>query len=164
MVDTPTKSAQRQDPLPAFCFCVTFIQLGDVVETFFKSVSGLRSETEVIPVRVGGANDTTFNLFGGTKWSPLVLKQGFMVGSKLLEWREKWVIGGKPENMVRSGGTIVLLDTAYQPKATWQFFNGWPSKWEMGEFDASKSELAIETLEISHDGIKSIPTVAKKKK
>jgi len=161
MADTPTKSAQRQDPLPGFCFLVSFTQLKGTVDSYFKSVSGLRSETEVIPVRAGGANDTTFNLVGGTKWSPLVLKQGFMTGSKLLEWREKWVTGGSKENMVRSGGTIVLLDTAYKAKATWQFYNGWPSKWEIGEFDASKSELSIETLEISHDGIKSIPTVAK---
>jgi phage tail-like protein len=154
MADTPTKSAQRKDPLPAFCFLVRFTQLGGTVETYFKSVSGLRYETEVIPVRAGGANDTTFNLVGGTKWSPLVLKQGFMNGSKLLEWREKWTAG---VGMTRSGGTIVQLDTALKPKQAWQFFNGWPSKWELSEFDASKSELSIETLEISHDGLKSIP-------
>lgn len=147
------KSTQRKDPLPTFCFHVKFIELTGTVETFFKSVSGLRSETEVIPVRAGGANDTTFNLVGATKWAPLVLKQGFMVGSALMKWRQDWMT---QTTMQRSSGIVVQLDTALQPKAQWKFFNGWPSKWELGEFDASKNELQIETLEIVHDGIKAL--------
>jgi phage tail-like protein len=149
----------RKDPLPVFCFLVQFTDLKGTVESYFKSVSGLRYETEVVPVRAGGANDTTFNLVGATKWSPLVLKQGFCVGSALLQWREQWLTPGGP--MPRSGGTIVQLDTALTPKAAWSFVRGWPSKWEMSEFDASKSELAIETLEISHDGLQVVPPPAK---
>ncbi len=48
---------------------------------------------------------------------------------------------------------ITQLDTALKPKAQWTFSRGWPCKWEISEFDASKSELAIETLEIAHDGL-----------
>ena len=141
-------TANRNDPLPVFCFKVQW-DLGG--EAFFKSVSGLRYETEIVPVREGGANDTTFNLIGATKWSPLVLKQGFTNSSQLLKWREEWIRGNK---MTRLSGTVIQLDTALQPKAQWQFFRGWPSKWEISEFDATKSELAIETLEIAHEGLK----------
>jgi len=140
----------RRDPLPVFCFHVTFTSLGGTVATYFKSVSGLRYETEVIPVRAGGANDTTFNLVGGMKWSPLVLKQGFTNSSGLLAWRTAWTQDGAK---TRSGGSIIQLDTALTPKAEWKFVNGWPSKWEIGEFDAGKNELAIETLEICHEGL-----------
>ncbi len=141
-------TANRNDPLPVFCFKVQW-DLGG--EAFFKSVSGLRYETEIVPVREGGANDTTFNLIGATKWSPLVLKQGFTNSSALLKWREEWIRGNK---MTRLSGTVIQLDTALQAKASWQFFRGWPSKWEISEFDATKSELAIETLEIAHEGLK----------
>ena len=55
--------------------------------------------------------------------------------------------------MTRSPATIIQLNTALKPMATWTFYRGWPCKWEIGEFDASKSELAIETLEIAHNGI-----------
>jgi phage tail-like protein len=144
------KTSERRDPLPVFCFLVRITGLKGNVETFFKSASGLRYETEVIPVRAGGANDTTFNLVGGMKWSPLVLKQGFTSSSALLQWREDWTVGKK---MTRCSGSIVQLDTALQPKAQWDFVRGWPSKWEVGEFDASKNELAIETLEICHEGL-----------
>jgi len=148
----PNKSAKRKDPLPVFCFYVSIPKLmDDNDKAFFKSVSGLRYETEVIPVRAGGVNDTTFNLVGATKWSPLVLKQGFVSGSALLDWREKWISGA---SMTRVNGTIIQLDTAMKTMAQWDFFNGWPSKWEMAEFDASKNELAIESIEICHDGLK----------
>jgi phage tail-like protein len=36
---------------------------------------------------------------------------------------------------------------------SWTFVRGWPVKWELSEFDASKNELAIETLEIAHEGL-----------
>jgi len=139
-------TGKRNDPLPVFCFQVKL--LGN--EMFFKSVSGLRYETEVIPVKEGGANDTTFQLVGSTKWSNLVLKQGFTSSSALMDWREKW-IGGQGS---RQGGTITQLDTAMKPSAQWEFFNAWPCKWEVSEFDASKSELAIETLELAIEGLK----------
>ena len=141
-----SKSGDRRDPLPVFCFSVEI----SGISAFFKSVSGLKYETESIPVREGGVNDTTFMLVGATKWSPIVLKNGFTGSSDMLPWRADWLNG----KMTRQSGTITQLDTALQPKASWQFFNGWPTKWEISEFDASKSELAIETLEITHEGLK----------
>jgi len=152
MADDGTKTAQRKDPLPSFCFLVRFTNLQGTTDTYFKSVSGLKSETEVVPVRAGGVNDTTFNLVGAVKWSNLVFKQGFTTGSALMKWREAWATGSA---MVRSGGSIIQLDTALQPSATWTFVRGWPVKWEIADFDATKSELSIETLEICHEGLKS---------
>jgi phage tail-like protein len=147
----PNKTTTRKDPLPVFAFFVKIPKLQeDNDHMFFKSVSGLRYETEIVPVRAGGVNDTTFNLVGATKWSPLVLKQGFTKGSKLLEWRQGWIDGSAK---TRVNGTIIQLDTAMNEMAQWDFKQGWPSKWELGEFDASKNELAIETLEIAHDGL-----------
>jgi phage tail-like protein len=138
---------KRKDPLPVFCFHVSLQSISS--ELFFKSVSGLKWETEMIPIRVGGQNYTSFNLVGGTKWSNLVLKQGFTKSSELLAWRQRW--------MDRSGerkyGTITQLDTALNEKARWKFIRGVPVKWEISEFDGSKSELAIETLEIAHEGL-----------
>jgi len=53
----------------------------------------------------------------------------------------------------RIDGTITQLDGSLKARATWTFTRGWPCKWEISEFDASKSELAIETLEIAHEGL-----------
>ena len=142
----------RKDPLPVFCFLVQMkLPVGETADAFFKSVSGIRMETEVVPVREGGANDTTFQLPGATKWSNLVFKQGFTGSSGLLQWRQAWIQG----NMQRiETGKIIQLNTARKQMASWTFFNAWPCKWEIAEFDASKSELAIETMELAIDGIK----------
>src|SRR5690349_505650 len=120
---------KRRDPLPDFCFLVQMeIQGYGTIDTFFKSVGGLKMETEVIPVREGGANNTTFQLVGATKWSNIVLKKGFTKDSSLVRWRQDWIQG----TMHRiSSGTIVQLNTAKQPQASWTFFNGWPCKWEI---------------------------------
>lgn len=145
------KTATRRDPLPVFCFKVQLdFVVGSGAELFFKSVSGIRFETEVVPVRAGGVNDTTFQLPGATKWSNIVLKQGFSGSSALLSWRQEWLQG----KMTRiKTGKITQLNTALKDTASWTFYNAWPCKWEIAEFDASKSELAIETLELAHDGI-----------
>jgi len=46
-----------------------------------------------------------------------------------------------------------LLDEARQPALKWNFREGWPSKWEGPAFNAKNNDVAIETLEIAHEGL-----------
>jgi phage tail-like protein len=139
---------QRKDPLPAFCFRVSLDALeGKIDAAFFKSVSGLKFEREPVPFKAGGV-DNPFNLIGSAKLTNLVLKQGFLKDSRLLEWASS-----PPEKMVRSDGKIEMLNTAFELTGTWKFKRGWPCKWEISELDASKNEIVIETLEIAHEGL-----------
>lgn len=140
------KENARPDPLPVFCFKVL---INGTDGAFFKSVSGLRYETEVVPVREGGNNATTYQLVGATKWSNIVLKQGYTGDSALLTWRDEWI--GKRGS--RHDVKIVALDTALEVRSVWTAYRAWPMKWELSELDASKSELSIETLELAHEGI-----------
>ena len=143
----------RRDPLPVYCFQVTLIGVDNVSEAsaFFKTVSGLKYETEVTEFQEGGENRFTHRLVGPTKWSNLVLKRGFSRSAALMQWRERWLAPGGPPD--RISGKIVQLDTQLTPICSWSFSDGWPCKWELSEMDASKSELAIETLEIAHHGL-----------
>lgn len=142
--------ASRKDPFLAFCFRITVDVPGiGPANGFFKSVSGLESETEVVAYREGGVNDTTHQLVGSIKWKNLVLKRGFC-GPELAKWRQGWLkkagarTGGVIEQLAADGTTVV---------AKWKFNNGWPCKWSLSELDASKSEISIETIEIAHEGI-----------
>jgi len=67
----------------------------------------------------------------------------------LWDWRKK-VIDGKTE---RQTGSIVLVDEAGNDKLRWNFVQGWPSKWAGPSFNAVNNEVAIESLEITHEGI-----------
>jgi phage tail-like protein len=59
--------------------------------------------------------------------------------------------GGKTE---RKNGSIVLMDSSSEEKARWNFVNGWPTKWVGPSFNATANEVAVETIEIVHEGIK----------
>jgi phage tail-like protein len=139
----------RRDPLPVYCFKIKLNGLGSDASAFFKSVSGLKYETEVTDFMEGGQNRFTHRLVGATKWSNIVLKRGFSQSFDLMKWREEWLNG----TFKRISGEIAQLDTKLKSICAWEFKDGWPCKWDLSEFDASKSELAIETLEIAHHGL-----------
>jgi len=144
----------RKDPLPAFCFKVTVSIAGcSNGEAFFKSVGGISMETEVTEYRAGGVNASTYKLVGATKWKNIVLKRGFTASKELLDWREAWLKASGTKT--RATITIEQMDTDLKTsKYKWTFVEGWPVKWELSEYDAAKNEVAIETLEIAHHGIR----------
>lgn len=139
-------SSERRDPFPVYCFKVDIEGIPGAT-AFFKSVSGLKSETEVVDFQEGGENRFTHRLVGPTKWANLILKRGFAQDPALLDWRNEWASGNGKK---RRSGTIAQLNTKLTEVYVWRFVDGWPCKWELSEFDASKSELSIETLEIAH--------------
>jgi phage tail-like protein len=139
--------ASRPDPLAAFNFVV---EIDGVPVAAFAEVSGLDSETEVIEYRTGDSKvSSTLKLPGLTKYSNFVLKRGLTRDLSLWQWR-KTVVDGQTD---RRNGVIVLLDESGSPVLRWTFRDGWPCKWDGPDLDASKNEVAIETLEIAHEGL-----------
>ena len=137
----------RKDPLPAFVFKVT---IGGTASAFFKSAGGLSFEVEATPIKEGGVNDTTWQVPGSVKWKNITLKRGFSADSDILDWRNQWMAG----KMTRKDVVITQLNSALKEVAKWTAKDGFPMKWELSEYDASKNEVAIETLEIAHHGLK----------
>ncbi len=155
---TENAAARPAYPLTTFCFKVQLDGLSANEEAFFRSVSGLKYETEIVDLREGGLNGSSRKLIGGVKWSNLVFKRGFAGNSSLLAWRDAWFSPPEPgKARPRMSGTIYQLATDVKTvMASWKFSGGVPVKWEISDFDASKSEVAIETLEIAHEGLEFI--------
>lgn len=146
-------AGKRFDPFPVYCFRVVLTGVpGSNASAFFKSVSGLKYETEVVDYQEGGENRFVHRLVGATKWGNIVLKRGFIKGFDLVKWRELWL--KDPPSAKRVSGKITQLDTKLSDVCSWEFEGAWPCKWEVSEFDAGKNELAIETIEIAHNGLK----------
>jgi phage tail-like protein len=147
----------RFDPLNAFCFTVEIQGVIEAGKAFFKSVSGLKGETEATGYPEGGLNVTTRQIMGTTKWPNLVLKRGFarFGGFPLVNWRQEFLapakLGGTP--LKRRNGRVIQLSSDLKEVCWWHFLAGWPCKWEGPDYDATKSELAIETIEIAHEGL-----------
>ena len=139
--------AQRTDPYSQFNF---LIEIDGVVKGGFSECSGLTSDTNVIDYREGNEKQlTTRRLPGLMKYTNIVLKRGYTADTSLWNWRQD-VINGQ---ISRTTGSIILLDDARNTALTWNFREGWPCKLEGPALNGKTSEVAIETLEICHEGI-----------
>jgi phage tail-like protein len=138
---------KRNDPYGQFNF---LIEIDGVVKGGFSEASGLTTDTNIIEYREGSEqHGTTRKLPGLIKYTNIVLKRGWTKDASLWNWRKK-VIDGKTQ---RTSGTIVLLNEARETALKWNFREGWPSKWEGPAMNAKTSEVAIETMEIAHEGL-----------
>ena len=124
------------------------MEIDGIPAAAFASASGLESETAVIEYRTGVDATTVRKLPGLTKYANIVLKRGLTRDLSLWNWR-KAIVNGKPD---RRSGSIVLLDEAGKQVLRWNFVRGWPAKWEGPALNARANEVAIETLEIAHEG------------
>jgi phage tail-like protein len=140
------ETGSRSDPFSAFNFLV---EIDGVTVAGFSECSGLTTETDIIEYRVGSEDITVRKLPGLKKFTNISLKRGYTNSKELWEWRKK-VLDGKTE---RQSGSIVLLNEARQPALRWNFREGWPNKWEGPTFNAKNNEVAIETMEIAHEGL-----------
>jgi|SRR5450631_3017804 phage tail-like protein len=137
----------RTDPYGQFNF---LIEIDGITVGGFSEASGLSTDTNIIEYREGSENQGTVRKLPGLmKYSNIVLKRGWTQDQNLWNWRKK-VIDGATQ---RTSGTIILLDEARQPALRWNFREGWPSKWDGPQLNGKTSEVAIETLEIAHEGL-----------
>jgi phage tail-like protein len=140
------ETSSRNDPYAAFNFLV---EVDGVTVAGFSECSGLSSETDPIEYRNGSEDITVRKLPGLVKYSNITLKRGFTQGKELWQWR-KQVLDGKTQ---RRSGTVTLLDEARKPALRWNFREGWPRKLDGPTLNAKTNEVAIETLEIAHEGL-----------
>jgi phage tail-like protein len=140
---------QRDDPCKTFSFVV---EIDGIERAAFSEVSGLESETAVIEYRVGIELNTVRKLPGLTKYANIVLRRGVTKDDELWNWRKAVVDG----NVDRRNGSIVLLDDSRNQVVRWNFRDGWPCKWEGPALNAKANEVAIETLEIAHEGLELV--------
>ena len=142
----------RDDPYPAFNFEVVVNGISDdgrSVKGSFMEVSGLGVEIPAIEYRTGSEDITVRKIPGLRKFSNIVLKRGII--GDLTFWN--WLLEAMNGRVRRAGGSIILLDEIRNEVLRWNFKRGWPCKWSGPALNAKGNEIAIETLEICHEGL-----------
>jgi phage tail-like protein len=119
---------------------------------FFKECNLAGWETEVIEYREGGDNMSVRKLIGVTRYPNIVLKRGVMFQGSLWDWAQE-VAQGQVSGRTRRRGAIVICGDDGAEKARFTFDRGWPCRWEGPVLKAEQSEIALEVLEIAHEGI-----------
>ncbi|WP_341902322.1 MULTISPECIES: phage tail protein [Fluviicola] len=143
-------AGEKQDnvwPLPKFYFQV---KLGDK-EVPFQEVSGLDIEAQIIEYRHGNSKEfSTIKMPGIKKTGNVTLKKGvFVKDNGFWDWFNKI----KMNTIERQTVVISLLDEAGKPTMVWTLNNAWPTKISGTDMKSDGNEVAVETLEIAHEGL-----------
>lgn len=141
------------DPIVSSWFGVEF--QGQVVGAF-RECTGLGSENEVVEYKASGPKGEYVikKVPGRMKWNNVVLKRGITDAMDMWKWR-KMVEEGKIKD-ARKNGSIVMFSQQGQEVARWNFVNAWPSKLTGPAANATNNEVAIEELEITHEGYERV--------
>jgi phage tail-like protein len=145
-------AGEKQDnvwPLPKFYFSVKVDK--DLAEGTFQEVSGLDVEAQIIEYRHGNSPDfSTIKMPGIKKYGNITLKKGIFKGdNKFWDWFNKI----KLNTIERQAVTISLLDEGGAPTMVWTLKNAWPTKITGTDMKSDGNEVAVETLEIAHEGL-----------
>jgi len=139
----------RKDPYKNFRFLV---EIEGVVQAGFSDVTIPDSSQAPIEYREGNETPTMRKIPGLIKYGNVVLKWGTTDSIELYQWRKAIEDGNTAES--RKSMAVIVLDDKGQATARWEFFEAWPTKYDAPDLKASGSEIAIETLEIAHEGMK----------
>lgn len=149
----------KTDPWGSYYFA---LQLKNIEVGHFLECSGLKTSAEVFEIQEGGLNGQVHRLPGRSKWENIVLKFGTSASTLLLEWRDRWLQDQFGERST-TWGSVVMYDNNGKKLRTFYFLNAWPVSWEGPSMNSDSSGLAVETLEIAHEGLflDVLPTLPK---
>jgi phage tail-like protein len=140
-------TGQRLDPYGGYNFRVEW---DGIIQAGFKTCAGLDSTQDVVDYREGTEKGLGRRRLPTLLTSAnLTLGRGITDNHELWDWRAE-IIQGKG---TRKNLSVILMDDQGREKRRWNLVNCWPSKWTGPSFDATTNEVAIETLEIAHEGI-----------
>jgi phage tail-like protein len=138
--------ADRKDPIRNFRYKVS---VGGT-EAGFNEVTGFEVSIDTIEYREGDDPTTPYKLPGLTKYSNITLKNGVTDSMELYNWIKDCTEGKVERKVV----TIIALGDDGSSLATWEITEAWPVKYNAPDFNAVGSEVAIEYLELAHEGLK----------
>lgn len=138
---------------------------GQFLTGSFSECQGLDAQFDIETYDEGGRNFSPHRFVTRSKYVNLVLKRGITFSPDLWDWGQQIRDGAPNQPMIRKSGMVVLFDRGGPgltgaglpglervPVAAWTFVNGLPERIKGPTLNARSNEIAIETLEISHEG------------
>jgi phage tail-like protein len=160
----------QTDPLLGYNFLVSLLDtssgmalvssialsaIEDIALGGFSECSGLDMSLDIHEYEEGGQNGYVHKFPTRVKWANITLKKGLGASTALWDWHFGFVNGkGK-----RRDGIISLQDDLHQPTHIWYFRRGLPVRYTGPTMNAGQSSIAIEAVEIAHEGLYQVPHV-----
>ena len=147
MADEGSEQSTTISPAPTFYFQVNW----DSQVMSFEEISGLDVPSEEIEYRhYDTPGFSAIKMPGIKKIGYVTMKKGLdKVANKFLDWFNQI----KMNTIKRGPVTISLLDETGKPTMVWTLANAWPTKITGTDLKADGNEIAIESLEVVHEGL-----------
>jgi phage tail-like protein len=139
-------AGERKDPYRNFRFR---IEVEGIQQAGFSEISGFDASLSVIEYREGNETITARKLPGLAKYGNITLKWGVTDSMDMYNWMSESIQG----KIARKTVTIIAIDEEGGDVATWQVIEAWPSKYSAPSFNGTGNEVAIENLELAHEGM-----------
>ncbi|MBW3633255.1 MAG: phage tail protein [Chloroflexi bacterium] len=136
----------RVDPYRSFNFRV---EISGTTTASFRECSGLSTDGDAVDYREGTDPNTMRKLPGLRKYANVVLKRGYTQNLELWGWYGNITNGIADRRTV----SIILMNEEHEDVLRWELAFAWINKLEGASFNAAASEVAIETIEIVHEGL-----------
>lgn len=148
MKDEETIQSTNLWPLSKFKFELDLG--GGMDKIFFQEVSGLDQERQISEYRPNKKpNLSGVKLPDLNKFQNISLKKGFVPnGNQFYEWYSKASL----KNYKKGTINISLLNEKGSPSRRWTLQNAWISKVTPSDLKSVGNEVAMETIEIVHEG------------
>ncbi len=145
-------TGERNDPYRNFRFK---IEIDGIIQAGFSEATIPDSSSDVIEYREGNEPPTPRKLPGMNKYGNVTLKWGITDSMELYEKWRKPVEEGRMK-AARKNVAIIIVDEEGSDGARWELSNAWPSKYDAPDLSAKGNDVAVETLEISHEGMRRV--------
>ncbi len=140
-------TATRVNPFSASRF---FVEIDGITAAEFLTVSGIEADVAVIDYRAGSDKLAgAHKLPGEARFSNLILRRGMTTDLSLWLWMRETLEG----KVSRRNLSVVLLSDAGDELLRFNFVAAWPVRWSGPTLHAEGTDIAIETLEITHEGL-----------
>jgi phage tail-like protein len=130
--------------------CRFYVEVDSKKEAVFTEVSGLSMEMTLEDIEEGGNNEFVHRMPGRCKVGNLTLKRGMTASNDFLQWSIKVAQGTIEKKHV----SVVLYNVDGTEAMRWNFDNAYPVKWSGPQFKADDAAVALETIELAHEGMK----------
>lgn len=135
---------------------ITQSAIFDVAVGGFSECSGLEMSMQPDEFKEGGNNGFIHKFPTRVTWSNIILKKGIGASAALWDWHYGFAVG---RGRRRDGVIMLLTDFEQTPNNIWHFRRGLPVKYTGPAMNAAQSSVAIEAIEIAHEGIYQVPNV-----
>ncbi len=142
--------------------CKFYFEADGITEKVIKEVSGLSVESTPAQDVHGsskGGKSTRQATPTVAKFTNVSIKVIATSDKDLYDWYEKCNknMGDASQwKSTRKSGSITAYDQSNAPQARWEMLNCYPCKYAGPTFTASGGDMANETIELVHEGIKRV--------